>query len=125
MIMITSASPDLIRAVDLFQKKGNASSAQMEFVSGVVHSNDGDKQHYKRALELLSLMSLRSFTVIIKPLLKNDVDKVTNLFSYCDEVANRRFERTLKAFYGYDFVCSSLNDKILLNLKKALNKNEN
>ncbi|UKA04641.1 hypothetical protein [Photobacterium damselae] len=121
---IMSTDPTIIRLSDDALKRAGVPIDKSRFVDRVICTGTNNKKAMMAALKIMSVMPISDLVALLTPIYNDHSESISEIFGLEDADSEANFKRVIRLINGNGLVANSLNDETLMNLKKALKKED-
>ena len=121
---IMNTDSDIIKLVDDALLRKSVVIDQSRFVDRVICTGTTDKKLMLVALRIMSAIPVSDLVSILSPIYDDHFESIAEIFNTSDAKSEANFGKVIRSINGNRLISNSLNDKTLLNLKKALEKED-
>ncbi|MGR5383444.1 hypothetical protein ACPV4I_05230 [Photobacterium damselae] len=119
-----STDPTIIRLSDDALKRAGVPIDKSRFVDRVICTGTNNKKAMLAALKIMSVMPISDLVALLTPIYNDHSESISEIFGLEDADSEANFKRVIRLINGNGLVANSLNDETLMNLKKALKKED-
>ena len=119
---VMGADSAVVAMVDDTLLRNSVPLEQSRFVREVICRGIDDPRKMLITLRVMSMMPVSDLVALLEPIYEVHQNTLCAIFSIDDEKSRANFNRVIRSLNGNRLVSNSLNEKALMNLKKALRR---